>query len=351
MAFPGIESAGDAIDLAGILSSSLCDPIEIDGSTVRVEATVGIALFPQHGRTAEELIQAADIAMYASKEEKLSKIRVFDPQLGRLLTDRHLLERDLREAIDGQAISIVFQPIISGSSGFCETFEALARWKHAARGEVSPEEFIPLAEKTGGITAIGRWVLFQACREAASWPGPRPPSVSVNVSAVQIQSGTLLTDVLTALNESGLPPQRLQLELTERVFAGDRSIIPALDKLREKGIKISLDDFGTGFSCLAELRRLPIDLIKIDKTFVEGIDSDAGSIVKLILMTAETFGLQVVAEGIETESQAQRLIHLGTQYLQGYLFSGTLSPQAAHEWLRAHQSPYQHGLLTALTSS
>ena len=118
MAFPGIESPGDAIDLAGILSSSLCDPIEIDGSTVNVEATVGIALFPQHGRTAEELIQAADIAMYASKEEKLSKIRVFDPQLGRLLTDRHLLERDLREAIDGQAISIVFQPIISGSSGF-----------------------------------------------------------------------------------------------------------------------------------------------------------------------------------------------------------------------------------------
>jgi diguanylate cyclase (GGDEF)-like protein len=351
VSFPGIRSAGEAIDLASILSSSLSDPIEIDGSTVTVEATIGIALFPQHGRSAEDLIQAADIAMYASKEQKQSKIRVFDPQLGRLLTDRHLLERDLREAIDGQAISIVFQPIINGSNGRCESFEALARWKHAERGEVSPDEFIPLAEKTGGISAIGRWVLFQACREAASWLGPRPPSVSVNISAVQIQSGKLLTDVLAALSESGLPPHRLQLELTERVFAGDRSIIAALEKLREKGIKISLDDFGTGFSSLAELRRLPIDQIKIAKSFVDGVDSDATSIVKLILMTAEIFGLQVVAEGVETESQARRLIQLGTQYLQGYLFSGTLSPEAAYEWLRAYHSRYGEGALSAVNSS
>ncbi len=339
VAFPGIQSSIEAIELAGVLSSSLRNPIEIDEGKVTVEATIGIALFPQHGQTAEELIQAADIAMYASKEEKISRIRVFDPELGRCLTDRHLLERDLREAIDGQTMSLVFQPIIDGSSGFCETFEALARWKHPARGNISPDEFIPLAEKTGGITAIGRWVLIEACREAASWPGDRPPSVSVNVSAVQIQSGTLLTDVLTALKESGLPPQRLQLELTERVFAGDRRVIPALNKLRQQGIKISLDDFGTGFSCLAELRRLPIDRIKIDKSFVDGLDSDAGSIVKLILMTAETFGLQVVAEGVETEWQAQRLVHLGTRYLQGYLFSSMLSPNATRDWLRAQHSP------------
>jgi diguanylate cyclase (GGDEF)-like protein len=350
VAFPGIKNAGEAVELASILNSSLCDLIEIDESTVSLEATIGIALFPQHGRTAEELIQAADIAMYASKGQARSRIRVFDPQLGRLLTDRHLLERDLREAIDGKAISVVFQPIINGLSGCCETFEALARWKHAARGDVPPDQFIPLAEKTGGITAIGRWVLFEACREAASWPGPRPPSVSVNVSAVQIQSGTLLMDVLSALNESGLPPQRLQLELTERVFAGDRSVIPALKKLREKGIKISLDDFGTGYSCLGELRRLPIDQIKIDKAFVEGLDSDSSSIVKLILKTAETFGLQVVAEGIETELQAKHLIHLGAQYLQGYLFSGTLSPLAAQAWLRAHR-PRQYGFATKLDCS
>ena len=334
IAVSGLDSADVAIDLAGELNKCLCDPIEIDLGTVRIDATIGIALFPDHGRTEVDLIRAADMAMYASKEEKRSKIRVFDPSLSQRLTERHLLERALRDAIHNGALEIAFQPIIAASTGECVALEALVRWNDPERGPVSPADFIPLAERSGEIAALGRWVLGEACREAASWPRHNPPAVSVNVSVVQIESGTLQMDIAAALKESGLPPSRLRLELTESVFAGDRRhIIPILSALRNAGIKISLDDFGTGFSCLADLRRLPIDQLKIDKSFVESIDVDSGPIVNTIVTTAQTFGLEVVAEGVETAAQAERLVGLGVHYLQGYLFSGILSPDAARQWL------------------
>ena len=191
-----------------------------------------------------------------------------------------------------------------------------------------------MAERTGEITALGRWVLLHACRQAASWPGSPPPAVSVNVSAVQIEAGTVGIDVADALRESGLPPSRLQIELTESVFAGDRGrIIPELVQLREAGVRISLDDFGTGFSCLADLRRLPIDQIKIDKSFVESLEVDSVPIVKVIMTTAQTFGLRVVAEGVETQRQAKHFLDLGADYLQGYLFCQLLSPEAVKDWL------------------
>jgi diguanylate cyclase (GGDEF)-like protein len=339
VALAGVESADVAIDLASDLSKCLCDPIEIDSGMVKIDATIGIALFPDHGRTESDLIRAADMAMYAAKEEKRSKIRVFDPSLSDRLTERHLLERALRGAIDNGALEIVFQPIITASTGGCDTLEALVRWNHPERGPISPAEFIPLAERGGEIGALGRWVLAEACREAASWPSHRAPSVSVNVSAVQIESGTLPMDIADALKGAGLSPAQLRLELTESVFAGDRrQIIPTLSTLRESGVRISLDDFGTGFSCLADLQRLPIDQLKIDKSFVESIDTDSGPIVKAIVTTAQTFGLEVVAEGVERATQAERLIGLGVHYLQGYLFSDILSPDTAREWLRRGQS-------------
>jgi diguanylate cyclase len=168
-------------------------------------------------------------------------------------------------------------------------------------------------------------------------PGSPPPAVSVNVSAVQIEAGTLTIDVADALRESGLQPSRLQIELTESAFAGDRrNVIPDLVQLREAGVRISLDDFGTGFSCLADLRRLPIDQIKIDRSFVESLELDSVPIVKVIMTTAQTFGLKVVAEGVETQRQAQHLIDLGAHYLQGHLFCRLLSPEAVREWLLIH---------------
>jgi len=335
IALAGLDTAGTAADLAGDLNKCLSDPIEVESGVVKIDATIGIALYPDHGRTESDLIRAADMAMYASKEEKRSKIRLFDPTLSGQLTKRRMLERALREAIDNGLLEIAFQPVIAAATGECETLEALVRWNYPGRGYVSPAEFIPLAERSGEIGPLGRWVLAKACQEAASWPGRKPPSVSVNVSAVQIESGTLRMDVAAALRDAVLPPSRLRLELTESVFAGDRrNIIPALNALRDSGVRISLDDFGTGFSCLADLRRLPIDHLKIDKSFVESIHTDSAPIVSAIVTTAQTFGLEVVAEGVETAAQAEKLVGLGVHYLQGYLFSDILLPDAAREWLR-----------------
>jgi diguanylate cyclase (GGDEF)-like protein len=335
VAIAGLDTASTAVHLAGDLNKWLSDPIEIESGVVKIDATIGIALFPDHGRTESDLIRAADMAMYAEKDEKRSKIRLFDPSLSGRLTERRKLERALRDAIENGLLEIAFQPIIAVSTGECETLEALVRWNHPARGYVSPAEFIPLAERSGEIGALGRWVLAKASQEAASWPGRKPPSVSVNVSAVQIESGTLPMDVTTALKDAALPPSRLRLELTESVFSGDRrQIIPTLSALRDSGVRISLDDFGTGFSCLADLRRLPIDHLKIDKSFVESIHTDSAPIVNAIVTTAQTFGLEVVAEGVETAAQAEKLVGLGVQYLQGYLFSGILLPDTVREWLR-----------------
>ncbi len=331
---PRLRAPGDALDLAHALSTCLTDFIDLEAGPVRIDVTIGIAVFPDHGSNEEDLIRAADIAMYASKEERGGNIRLFDPGLGRRLAERRLLERALREAIDAGRLSIVFQPIITAVTGRCEVIEALVRWQHPEQGPIPPEQFIPLAERTGEIAALGRWMLLHSCREAASWKTQSPPAVSVNVSAVQIEAGTLLKDVADALAQSGLPSSRLHLELTETVFAGDRrEIIPTLTRLREMGVTVALDDFGTGFSCLADLPRLPIDRIKIDKSFVEALATYGIPIVKVIVTTARTFGLGVIAEGVENQWQAERLIGLGADYLQGYFFSQVLSPDAMRDWL------------------
>lgn len=350
--FPELDSVDQALKFANILRECVREPIRSGTGAIRVGATVGISLFPEHGHTAEELIHAADLAMYAGKEAGNSDITLFNMPLNRRMTERHHLVHALREAIDTHALRIVFQPIVDSSDGKCEALEALARWDHPVRGLIPPAEFIPLAERIGEISAIGRWMLKEACVRAAAWPGARPPCVSVNISVAQATSGTLLADVSESLKASGLPPDRLRLELTESVFAGDhRVIIPTLLQLREMGIRISLDDFGTGFSCLANLRRLPLNQIKIAKEFVESLNTDSVPIVKVILATAQTFGLDVVAEGVETLAQADCLVCLGVRFLQGRLFSDVLSPEAALEWIRACHFAAPNALLRLSASS
>jgi diguanylate cyclase (GGDEF)-like protein len=329
-----------AIRLAVTLRAVLCEPIQVDLETVNIDATVGVALFPEHGRNYDELIRAADVAMYAGKEEKRSKVRLFDPALSRKLVEHHLLEQALREAIPAKAFSLVFEPIIFAPTGHCGAMEALLRWHHPEYGTVGPSTFIPLAERTGDILTIGRWVLREACREAATWPGVQPPAVSVNMSAAQILSDTFIRDVYGALGDTGLPAHRLQLELTETQFAGDYAATSSvLAQLRRSGIRVSLDDFGTGFSSLSYLRSLPIDSIKIDRSFVAGIHADSGPIVKAILTTADALGLEAIAEGIETPAQAETLISMGAEYLQGFLFiDNPLTAQGARDWL-VQQAP------------
>jgi predicted signal transduction protein with EAL and GGDEF domain len=309
--------------------------MRLDSETVRVDATVGIALFPDHGGTADELIVAADMAMYAAKESGTSKIRTFDPALADELRERHLLEDDLHEALAKSELRLAYQPIVDAATGRCDAFEALARWQHPTRGTVGPTVFIPIAERSGDIVAIGRWVLVEACRAAASWPGTPPPAVSLNVSVRQIVAGTVLDDVRTALAASGLPAQRLHVEVTESVFASDhQQIIPTLVALRALGVRISLDDFGTGFSSLSYLRSLPIDTIKIDKSFIDDIHAESGPIIKAIRSLADAFGIDVIAEGVEAAGQAATLLEMGVTLLQGYLFARPLPQPEVANWLR-----------------
>ncbi len=323
--FAQLLTDASALEIGERLRRAVGDPIVIGGETVVVGGTIGIALFPHHGRSADELIRAADMAMYAAKQDGRDRVRLYDPALADQVAKRHHLEHALRDAIASGALWLEYQPIVDVSSGHWTGIEALLRWHSAAHGNVAPSDFIPIAERTGEINAIGRWVLERACTDAMTWPGSLDLPVSVNVSVAQIVAGTLLDDVRRALDASRLPPHRLHIEVTESLFAGDHEgTIPTLEALRALGIRIVLDDFGTGFSSLGYLRALPIDAIKIDKSFVNGIAGESRAIVEAIHTIAMTFNLAVIAEGVETAEEADALERLGITVLQGYLFARPL---------------------------
>jgi diguanylate cyclase (GGDEF)-like protein len=325
----------DAMLLANALCDCLSKPIEMQPEAVIVGATIGIALYPDHGTTQEDLIRAADVAMYEAKQDRAgSRIRMFDRALADDLARKHRFAQSLGRAIADGALSILFQPIVRMPAGTCVAMEALLRWRHPELGSVPPSEFIPLAERSGDIVAIGRWVLIEACRIAATWTGPDAPAVSINVSTAQVTTGSLLEDVTEAMRRSGLPARRLHIELTESLFAGNQSLVgPTLQALRDMGVKISLDDFGTGFSSLAYLRSLPVDTIKIDKSFVDGIEGSARSIVNAIVSISKAMDFELIAEGVETERQMNTLMSMGVASQQGYLLARPLPPSAIAPWL------------------
>ena len=350
----GLDSGEQAIEAASALRDSICRPIDIGGEAVWVDATIGISIFPDHGSTHDALIRAADVAMYAAKQESHRRVRVFDPTLADQVAKAHFLSQCLSEAITNEKLSVAYQPIVSHAAGRCVALEALVRWDHPQRGPVPPSEFIPLAERSGDILALGRWVLEEACREASRWPGAQPPGVSVNVSAAQVLAGSsFVQDVLGALERSGLPPDRLHLELTESSFAGDDDrVAVVLAKLRSQGVRISIDDFGTGFSSLGYLQNLPIDTIKIDKTFASGIGAEAKPIVRAIVSMAKALGYGLIAEGVETESQMSALNALGVEVQQGFLFSRPLPATDVPAWLQEfhHSRATTHYFVSAGTS-
>ncbi len=335
---PSFADPIDAIVLAESLRDSLARPIEMDRETILIGASIGIALFPDHGTEPDELICAADVAMYAGKEEKRGSVRVFNPSLAKELFERHQLEQALREAIATDSLSLVFQPIVNAVTKRCDSLEALLRWQHPTLGPISPSKFIPIAERSGEIVSIGKWVLRQACRAAMSWPvelpGQRPLAVSVNVSPAQILSGDVVEDVLTELVRSGLPAHRLHIELTESLFVSDHGrVVTTLRRLREEGVQISLDDFGTGFSSLAYLQNLPIDVVKIDQSFVRAMKKDSHAVVDAIVSIARALNFRVIAEGVESPAQAAILLGLGVDYFQGYLYSRPLVASSVPQWL------------------
>jgi len=311
-------------------------PIDLVPEAVQIDATVGIAIFPQHGANQDDLIRAADVAMYAAKQSGRQCVRMFEPQLAEELVRRHLIAQALHAAAEQGEFKLQYQPIVSISTGECVAMEALLRWHHPEMGMIAPLDFIPMAERSGDIISIGRWVLLEACKAAASWQGDRAPAVAVNVSAVQVLAGTLLEDVEDALRGSGLPPKRLHLELTESLFAGDHArTSEALSVLRTKGVRIAIDDFGTGFSSLSYLQHLPIDTVKIDRSFVKSVDTESLAIVKAIISVAGSLGFDLIAEGVETESQIATLRALGVNHFQGYLWSRPLPAAQVAGWLAA----------------
>jgi len=331
-------SSQEAVVLAEALRASITKPIALEMDTVLVDATIGIALFPHHGSLPDDLIRAADMAMYAAKGGKHGTVRLYDPGLAADLIERHELEESLRQAIPTNALQVFFQPIVNARSKRCEALEALLRWNEPSYGQVSPDKFIPLAERTGEIIAMGNWVLGEACRTAAAWEGERPPAVSVNVSVAQMLAGEFPGVVRDALSRSGLSADRLHLEVTESVFGGaHENIASALHSIRELGARVSLDDFGTGLSSLSDLHKLPIDIIKIDKSFVWGLEKGSRAIVDATLSIARALRLEVVAEGVEEPWQAEMLRALGVDYLQGYLYGKPMPSAEAQHYLAERQ--------------
>ncbi|MEO7679083.1 MAG: GGDEF domain-containing phosphodiesterase, partial [Sphingomonas sp.] len=284
--------------------------------------SIGIAIGPDDGADADTLLKNADLALYRAKQDGRGVFRFFEPSLDAAARKRRQLELDLREALQAGQFRLNFQPVFDLKNDRIGGFEALLRWQHPTRGEVGPTEFIPVAEDTGLIVAIGEWVLHEACRHATSWP--EHIRVAVNVSPLQFRNSGFASILLQALARSGLSPNRLEIEITESVFLeGEGPTISLLHRLREMGVRVALDDFGTGYSSLSYLRSFPFDKIKIDRSFVTNIvgDPSAAAIVRAIVDLASALKMETTAEGVEDNDQLDELRGQGCGNIQGYLFS------------------------------
>ncbi len=319
-----VLSAGGAAE-AGALAERLIalfdSPFSVGGHRVGVGLSVGIALAPEHGTDAEPLYRRADLALYRAKAEGRGTYRIFTPAMDEEAEERRVLERDLRQALDDNTLGLHYQPQVDGHTGALVGFEALLRWTHPVRGSVSPNLFVPLAEETGLIVALGDWVLREACREAAQWA--QPLKVAVNLSPRQFQKPDLPETVLAILAETGLSPDRLELEVTESIIINDMArAVGILRRLKSYGIRISMDDFGTGYASLATLQAFPFDKLKIDRSFVAqlGTGPQAAVIVRAVLSLGRSLGMGVVAEGVETHAQMKFLTEEACGEMQGYLF-------------------------------
>jgi EAL domain-containing protein (putative c-di-GMP-specific phosphodiesterase class I) len=274
------------------------------------------------------MIRDADLAMYHAKAEGKGRYATFEPAMHAAVVERSELEVELQGVIDRDELVLHYQPIFALDSQEIIGVEALVRWRHPTRGLVFPDAFIPLAEETQLMPDLGRWILAEACREVASWGSLRPLRVAVNLSAVELQSPDVLAgDVAAALARSGLPPEALVLEITETALMRDvTDSISCLRELKELGVLLAVDDFGTGYSSLDYLRRFPIDILKIDKAFVDDLVDGDSTLAQAMIDLGASFNLEVIAEGIEHDSQRARLLELGCRVGQGYHFSRPIPP-------------------------
>jgi diguanylate cyclase (GGDEF)-like protein/PAS domain S-box-containing protein len=333
--------AHEAAQMAQGAVEILARPVQVDGMSLPVSASIGVSLAPGDGADEDTLLKNADTAMYQAKAAGRGTFRFFSPHMNSLAQDRLLLGAALREAIAGETLELHYQPQISARDGSLVGVEALARWKHPVFGPISPARFIALAEESGQIDALGRWALEAACRQLAAWDaaGLAVPAVSVNISPVQFHTRDLETMVVETLARHRLEPRRLTIEITERVILDDCPIaIANAHALDAHGVTLSMDDFGTGYSSLSHLARLPAGELKIDRSFMKDIEAAEGprAIVTAVVRIGQSLGMRVVAEGVETEGQRRYLEALGCDVLQGYLFAPAMAPDTLVRWLAQH---------------
>jgi diguanylate cyclase (GGDEF)-like protein len=324
-----VDQPQDATALATRLIEMFRPPFEVAGHQVMIGTSIGIAVVPDDGADADEIMKNADLALYSAKADGRARYRFFETDMDALMQARRTLEIDLRKGLVAGEFELFYQPLMNIKSGSVIGFEALVRWFHPERGVVQPSDFIPLAEEIGLIVPLGQWALQQACQDAVTWPGDM--KVAVNVSVVQFGAGTLVGDVAAALRQSGLDPARLELEITESVMLNDTdATLAILYRLRDLGVGIAMDDFGTGYSSLSYLRRFPFSKVKIDRSFIADLGKDGGSdaIVTAVTELCETLGMLTLAEGVETEEQLRQLRAGNCGEAQGFLFS---TPRPASE--------------------
>jgi diguanylate cyclase (GGDEF)-like protein len=336
-----VRSVREAERVASRIENALARPYDLDGTDLAVGASLGIAVAAPSSHQPLDLLKQAEIALHRAKADLIRKTVLFDPEMHAQTVDRATMEHDLRRALERSELRLHYQPLVDLATGAVVAVEALLRWDHPTRGLVPPLAFIPLAEETGLILPIGRWVLETACHQVRDWQrryrAAANLAISVNLSARQFAESGLISDVATILDHVGLDPALLELEITESVVMDQsEASVERLRGLRHLGVKLVLDDFGTGYSSLAYLRRLPLDTIKIDRSFVSGLGDDPADtpIVRAVIQLAHGLGIDVVAEGIETEGQVAVLRGLACDRGQGYWFSRPL-PELALEALLA----------------
>ncbi len=337
-----VDSPEDAIGFASRLQAAIGTPAEIDGRTVSFTASIGVAMYPEHGSTAEVLVQNADLATHHAKQRGRNSIECFRAAFRKSVMRRFTIEGELRHAMARGELFVEYQPRVLADTRIPVGVEALARWQHPALGRISPSEFIPVAEDTGLIGPIGNFVLETACREMAELRlRGLPIRVSVNVSSWQFAHSNVWETITGILRATELPPDLLEIEITESLMVDDGSDPDtAVRDLQAIGVRVALDDFGTGYSSLSYVSRFPLDVLKLDRSIIRDIDSDphSESVAAAVVRLAHSLGMEIVGEGVDNSPQAEALHRIGCDELQGFLFSHSLALDDLEEWLREKRS-------------
>ena len=324
-------------------------PIVLMGEECRVTASIGISIYPENGEDEQTLIKNADVAMYFAKEEGKNNYQFYSKNIQSTANERLSIETNLRLALERKEFSLKYQARLDFKTGTITGVEALLRWNNPYLGSVTPTQFIPVAEETGLIVPIGRWVMKTACAQNVAWQnqGLPPVCMSVNLSLRQLMDDNLLEDIRVILKESGMAPNLLELEITESMVMNNPTrLIAVLTKIKELGLRLAIDDFGTGYSSLAQIKHFPIDTLKVDRSFIRNLtqDSEDKAITEAIITMGKTLSLTVVAEGVETEEQEDFLREHICDEMQGFYFSKPIAPDQFADLLREHKPSFHNNL-------